>query len=292
MLTCNGGSNMASLGHGLYLGGKSVHNSSNVNQNETEVEAYRTGLTTPLSSAQIGRLNTLVASLKSGLGVSALSDAFDTLYILAGETSESSLRNLVKNAHYATAVNSPTFTQFEGFTGNGTSSYINTNFTDSTSAVRFNVNNASYFEYIRTNLSYYVGGTGSGAAGNGYNTQLYVAESGKGYSALLNQGGIFSSGQISINNSPGFFIINKISANSSELFQNGTSLGSRTSTLNGFIGYASYINARNTSGTASNFSNTQTSIAGHGRAFSTVEIAVIQNAFEAYMDANGKGVIA
>ena len=265
---------------------------ANVNQNEPEVDAYITGLTTPLSSAQIGRLNTLVASLKSGLGISALSDAFDTLYVLAGETSESSLRNLVKNAPYATAVNSPAFTQFEGFTGNGTSSYINTNFTDSTSAVRFKVNNASYFEYIRTNLISYGGGIGSGSSGNGYNTQLYVAASVSVYSALLNQGGTFSAPQTGNNNNPGLLIINKTSANSSELFKNLISLGSRTSTTNGYTGYASYINARNTSGTASNFSRLQISIAGHGRAFSSGEMTVIQNAFEAYMNANGTGVIS
>jgi hypothetical protein len=67
-----------------------------------EVVTYTTGLTTPLSAGQIAKLNTLVLSLRSGLGISLLSDAFDVLYLFAGETSESSLRNLVKNANHAT----------------------------------------------------------------------------------------------------------------------------------------------------------------------------------------------
>ena len=41
-----------------------------------------------------------------------------------------------------TAVNSPTFTTNKGFTGNGTSSYINTNFNPSTQGVNYTQNNA------------------------------------------------------------------------------------------------------------------------------------------------------
>jgi hypothetical protein len=42
-----------------------------------------------------------------------------------------------------TAVNSPTFTINSGFSGNGTSAYINTNFNPSTSGVNYTLNDAS-----------------------------------------------------------------------------------------------------------------------------------------------------
>jgi lysophospholipase L1-like esterase len=48
-----------------------------------------------------------------------------------------------------TPVNNPTFTLNEGFEGNGTSSYINTNYNPLTDAVNFQLNNASIGVYIR-----------------------------------------------------------------------------------------------------------------------------------------------
>jgi hypothetical protein len=93
-----------------------------------ETVTYITGLTTPLSSGQVTLIDTFVTSLKTGLSITTLDEVFDVMYILAGETAESSLRNLIKNDHHATAVNSPTFTALEGFTGDGLTKYINTNY--------------------------------------------------------------------------------------------------------------------------------------------------------------------
>ena len=91
--------------------GTNISVTNNINA-EAELTTYITGLTTPLSSAQLLRLNTLIKTIKTRLSISALSEAFDTIYVLAGETSESSLKNLVKDAHHCTAVNAPTFTQY------------------------------------------------------------------------------------------------------------------------------------------------------------------------------------
>jgi hypothetical protein len=118
---------------------------------EPEILSYLSGLTTPLSSGQIRRLNTLVREIKTGFNISALSSAFDVMYVLGGETAESSLRNLVKRAHDATTVNSPTWTQFEGYISNGTSSYLRSNYTPSTDMSAYGVNSASLGVYSRTN---------------------------------------------------------------------------------------------------------------------------------------------
>ena len=52
-----------------------------------------------------------------------------------------------KRLSLLTAVNSPTFTTNEGFTGNGTSSYINTNFNPSIGTNNYKLNNASRYIY-------------------------------------------------------------------------------------------------------------------------------------------------
>lgn len=49
-----------------------------------------------------------------------------------------------------TAVNNPTFTPNQGFTGNGTSNYIDTNYNPFSQAVNFGLNNATVGTYIRT----------------------------------------------------------------------------------------------------------------------------------------------
>jgi len=53
-----------------------------------------------------------------------------------------------------------------------------------------------------------------------------------------------------------------------------------------------FLLAQNVSGTASNFAEEQIAFAFAGRYFSEAELTVIYNAIEAYMDSNGKGVVA
>lgn len=81
----------------------------------TDCFNYIDGLETPLSSVQVGYINTFIKALYSGLSITALSQFFDAIYILAGETAESSLRNIVKRDYDGIANNSPVFTQYEGF---------------------------------------------------------------------------------------------------------------------------------------------------------------------------------
>lgn len=82
---------------------------------EPDFQTYLDSLTTALSSTQKTLLNTLYVSLKDGINLNLLSESFDAIYILAGETAESSLRNIVKRDYDGIANNSPVFTQYEGF---------------------------------------------------------------------------------------------------------------------------------------------------------------------------------
>ena len=116
---------------------------------DADVLTYISGLTTALSDDILGKINTFVAGYKSDDGLTNLSDAYDVMYYLANETAESSLRNLVKRAHDAVAVNSPTFTPYEGWKGDGISSYIDTNYNPATEGVKYTASNASFGIYIR-----------------------------------------------------------------------------------------------------------------------------------------------
>ncbi len=87
--------------------------------------------------------NTLLASLKS-TGVWAKLDVF---YVFAqdGGADFGTLNWKNPNANQSTLLNAPTFVSNGGFTGNGTSSYIDTNFNPVTQGVQYTQNNASRY---------------------------------------------------------------------------------------------------------------------------------------------------
>ena len=117
-----------------------------------ETKVYLASLTTPLSKTYAATLDSFITKVKDSLAITSLSSKFDVMYDLGSETSEAGLKNLVKRSHDATAVNSPTFTQWQGFAGNGTTSYINTNYNVGTQGVNWATTSAGVFLYNRTNI--------------------------------------------------------------------------------------------------------------------------------------------
>lgn len=96
------------------------------------------------STAQRLKQNTLLSSLKTA-GVWSKLDTF-TNFATDG-SSNFALIDWKRLTQY-TAVNSPTFTANEGFMGNGTSSYVDTNFNPSTQSTNYVTNNASRYMYL------------------------------------------------------------------------------------------------------------------------------------------------
>jgi hypothetical protein len=98
------------------------------------------GYTLPSAGQQILQ-NQLVVDLKAGSVWSKL----DTFAVFATDGNiDFALIDWKRLTQY-TAVNSPTFTTNQGFQGNGTSSYIDTNFNPSTSGVNYIQNNAARY---------------------------------------------------------------------------------------------------------------------------------------------------
>jgi hypothetical protein len=265
---------------------------------EAEIVTYITGLATPLYESNIWNLNKLVTDIKSGLSITNLSDAFDVMYILAGETEESSLKNLVKNAHHATAVNAPTFTQYEGFNGNGTSNYIDINWNGRTvgHAINYVLDSASFGIYFRTSLNQPATGrsgsystTADGGPANrtiiirpysGSPTSLYFG---------INSGLKDLAAQMQIS---GMHITVRTANNAQRIDINkttvlsGTELSTKIPNQN-VLGLAAH---REDSSITFHDPN-QISVLLLGKGFSKSESDIITDAVEVYMDANSKGVI-
>lgn len=96
------------------------------------------GYTLPSASQQLLQ-NQLVLDLKDA----GIWSKLDTFAVFATDgNSDFALIDWIRLTQY-TSVNSPTFTTNSGFSGNGTSAYIDTNYNPSTSGVNYTLNDAS-----------------------------------------------------------------------------------------------------------------------------------------------------
>jgi hypothetical protein len=176
--------------------------------------AYSTVVTSrggSLTTNELLYLTTFETSLGSDL------DEFDRLWI-HGLGNDVAARTSFVNptSTIITAVNSPTFIANQGYQGNGSTSYLDTNYNPSTQGVKYTTNNASALSYILNNV---IGGTSIGSF-NGSSTGPFLLPQ-----ASLNTPVYF------INNAPndtngsgnslGLSTINRYSSSSANLYKNG-----------------------------------------------------------------------
>lgn len=102
------------------------------------------GYTLPTSGQQA-----LQSQLLQDLITAGIWDKLDTFAVFATDgSSDFALIDWKRLTQY-TAVNSPTFTTNQGFQGNGTSSYIDSNYNPKTQATNYSIDNASFGYYVR-----------------------------------------------------------------------------------------------------------------------------------------------
>lgn len=106
--------------------------------------------TTPPTLTRMVLINTLIGSLVTA-GVWSKLDAF---YMLAAADAQSSLLNWVSTSYNLTAVNSPALVVDQGYTGDGATSYLDTNFNPTTAVgAKFVQDSAHNAIWSRTNLN-------------------------------------------------------------------------------------------------------------------------------------------
>jgi hypothetical protein len=102
----------------------------------------------PVSPQRLQVLSDFIAAEQSS-GAWARTDDY---WVLWGENETQALTSL-KQIRVATAVNSPTFTASRGYAFNGTTNYIDTNFSPSTNGAALTGTNVRIAVYERTNLA-------------------------------------------------------------------------------------------------------------------------------------------
>jgi hypothetical protein len=230
--------------------------------------------TTPPTDARKITINTCVLALKAAGVWSAL----DILYVLAAADAQAARINW-KNpgVKTLTAVNAPAFAADRGYTGNGTSSRLDTAWVPSTDGVNFTQDNASMWIWSRTSgqSALYDQGNISGA----FLSALKLRGTTDVLTAYLNDAGTNVS---SVTDASGFFGVQRPAAASKKVWRNGSQIGTAGTATTGIPPTAQWGLGANGSG----FSVREESALAWGASVSGSE-AAFYNAMLAYMQAVG-----
>ena len=240
---------------------------------DSDAVAYFNAVTTPFTAARKTIINTLVLALKASGDWNQL----NSLWLFANEAADQGLINLISPTDTAvTNVGSMTFTADQGYTGDGSSSYLNSNLSPTT-ATKYLLDSASFGVYSRTNLQatmYDMGGT-DGTKRNeiipwhGTDSKFYGSLNSSLYNSLAAADSLALSS------------VNRDSATNLVTYKRGV-VHSTTVTASNALGTRDwYIGAGNISGTASLFSTRQYAMAFVGNG--SVNHLTLYNAIQAYM---------
>jgi hypothetical protein len=262
----------------------------------------KTILTSPYTDAQalIARMNPapsssrqeLITNLIESLQDAGVWDLLDIFYVFAAHAQQAALLNWIKAEHNITAVNSPTFTTDRGFQGNGSTSYLNTNYVAATNAINYALNDASIGIYSRTDselLSREDCGTLS--ADFSKETLIQIRDSINGFYGTVN--GISLPILQPNPTSLGFFSISRLSSIIIRGYKNGAQIGTDKPSLSDEIPQVNmFICALNYEDGAIEFSNRQYSTFYMGGTLSDAQHLSFFTALETYLDAVGAGVVS
>lgn len=253
-----------------------------------DVANYNNALTTKLSDAQAQRIDNLVTMLKDSLSIDTLAEKFDVMYILANETSEAGLKNLVKRSHDAQLLGTtaPPFTQWQGFQGNG-AGYIKCNYlTNGTGNVVYTQDDASIGIYVRTNIGESFGVCGRDDASPA-SIHLQPRRATNSSNMKINDNtDVYPA---TVTNSQGFTIGSRTASNVLNLYLNSVPGTQATTASTGFPNDATGILILTPN--VVNFSSHQVSFFFMGSSLDATEVRKVTNCIERYMDAIGTGVI-
>lgn len=225
-------------------------------------QAYFARFATPPSSAWRNLVNTYIVGMRQ-IGVLSILDA---TWIIASVDSQSAGLNLVSSSYTLSPVNAPTFTPYRGYAGNGTSSYLNTNFTPSTATnPHFTLNSGHFGLWSRT--------AGSVVELNGSVNLLLSLNNSNSLVWRTNSG---TSDTATNTDGSGDFIANRTGplAGASFTYRNGAQLAPTSQTgASGIVDTQNiFIGARDVGGAAS-FSSRQWAMASLGAGLTDTQIA-------------------
>lgn len=237
-------------------------------------------MTTQPSGARKTIINNLIVGLKAD-GIWSLLDVF---VVPAAHDSQAGLLNWISTSFNGTAVNSPTFTADRGFTGDGISMYINSNWIPATNGVNFVQNDASFGCYLRTDVNALQRDMG---CVNGTSFMNITGRTTGNYNLAVNSN---SSANSATANSLGFFSGTRVDAANFKHWKNGVELQNNVIASTAPVSVRSmFVLALNSAGSPLNPSTRQSAMYFTGAG--SINQLTLFNHIETYMDAIGAGVV-
>ena len=235
-----------------------------------------------------GQIDTCIGAIKTAGVWSKL----DCLWIRAAHDSQAALLDW-KRLSDSTAVNSPTFTTDRGFTGDGSTSYINTNFTPSTDGANYIRDSASMGAYLNAGTDTAVSGPNSiGALTVSYQARIEPwrsATPGSTVRARVNDGTATTVGTVATRF--GLTAVNRSGASAVQIYRNGASIGTSTAASSNVPSIDVYALGFNNGGALGGANDNRIAAAFVGGSLTSTEHADLFTAIEAYLDAVGAGVV-
>jgi hypothetical protein len=235
------------------------------------------GYALPILTQQVLQ-NQLLATLKIG-GVNSIWNKLDTLAIFAVKTTDESSdfalidwKRLTVGAIYEPN-NGPTYSVNGGFTGNGSTIWIDTNFNPSIGTNQYTQNDASRFFWTPTrgNTGAFEGQTSAGMTGSRNNAAA----------SLTFHAANTTAGSISGFNVDGWHCMNRVSSATLEIYL-GNNFTAQSSSL---LSTSMSVNNQWILRSAGNYGSHTISIYGMGSAFNSAQNQALYTAIDAYLTA-------
>jgi hypothetical protein len=248
---------------------------------DADAVAWRAAVITAggtVSGAQFGYVSALI----SGLKADGVWSSLDRLWLFAAENSTQARRDLVARVA-ASLQNGPTFTANRGYTGDGLSAYVDSNFNPASGTPKYSQNDASFGVWIETATS---SATGSPA---------YIGNAGANYNMLYhptgttNNFGVNATGPQSWTVSPstGHFHAQRTASNAQAIYQNGASVKTGTDASAALESFTFVALANNNRGAIEQPSDARESAIWLGKSLTTGQITAFYNRMRTYMTAVG-----
>ncbi len=201
----------------------------------------------------------------------------DRLWLYAAENQEAAQVDLVVNA-IVTENSSPTFTPDEGYTGNGSTSFVDTTFTPSTASGVYVLDSAHMSVWATVPANNEIMGVDAGGGTN----NIYQPSSGNLQFCGINETTVALSAAFS----PGLVLVSRTASNAVALYNNGSSIDSDTDASTALPNEPIYVLARRQGG-ANIHSASQVAAASIGAGLNSTEQGNLYSRLRTYMTAVG-----
>ena len=225
---------------------------------DSGTRALRAAMTVPPPPGRLWVIDQTIRQLKQH----GIWQKLDLFYVLAAHDAQAARLNWKNPSLYAcTEVNSPTFTKDQGYAGNGTTSYLNTNWAPGTHGVNFTQNSGCILLWDRTaraGQSFRI----AGASGAGYAALTGVAPrwTDNNLYGFVNASG--SAPAASLSASAGLSTVNRSGATALEMYRDGASVATAAGASSAPTTNNIWIGGHNLNGTLDGPGTDQISVTG------------------------------